>query len=157
MITPDHIHTGYELGHDIKREERQVVITVKTKIKVKSRHLIGTIFLSTRSCCNQNTVHNLHWNYFTNYTQIVKTSHSYVIKMTDGFNRYDMSLDIPGKNCPVQWKLKPAESYGERWGERVSVTSSFSLCHGVGWTLIHSLFSVCKLQPCIYSLAKLQA
>lgn len=79
MITPDHIHTGYELGHDIKREERQVVITLKTKIKVKSRHLIGTIFLSTRSCRNQNTVHNLHWNYFTNYTQIVKTSHSYVI------------------------------------------------------------------------------
>lgn len=46
---------------------------------------------------------------------------------------------------------------GESWGKRVGVTSSFGQCHGGRWTLIHSFFSVSKLQVHIYSLAKRQA
>lgn len=34
--------------------------------------------------------------------------------------------------------------------------TSFSQCHGVRRTLMDFLFSVCKLQTCIYSLAELQ-
>lgn len=69
MTSP--LHTGCELWYAIKREGKQEVITPKTKIKLKLRHLIGTTFASARICLNQNTVHHLHWNYFTNHTHML--------------------------------------------------------------------------------------